>query len=162
MKFYIFLEEVYERALLKKQINESCKQSSQIKVCSKCKRTGHLADKCYEGKVLTTVSEVENCPICDDDLHSIEIKVSNGAIKQVKGNKLFSCPKYNQGSDEEKRAIYLRIKDNLTSFANIVPPGGMIPLVANPKIMSSVKHVIIIILKALVHCKIWLVALVWD
>ena len=52
--FYTFLGEVYEKALLKKQINESCKQGSGQKFCTKCKRSGHLADKCYDGKVLTT------------------------------------------------------------------------------------------------------------
>merc|ERR1712240_290674 len=36
--FYKFLEDVYEKALLKKQINEACEQNS--------------ADKCYRGTVL--------------------------------------------------------------------------------------------------------------
>ena len=114
--FYTFLEEVYERALLKKQINESCKQSSQIKVCTKCKRTGHLADKCYEGKVLTTVVGVENCPVCDGDLHQIEIKVSDGSRKQIIADRLHNCIKYDKASDDEKRAIYLRVKSKFNKF----------------------------------------------
>merc|ERR1711873_22524 len=44
--FYSFLGEVYEKALLKKQINDSCKQSSGQKFCTKCKNSGHLAVKC--------------------------------------------------------------------------------------------------------------------
>ena len=114
--FYTFLGEVYERALLKKQINESFKQSSGLKVCTKCKRSGHLTDKCYEGKVLTTVVGVENCPVCDGDLHPIEIKVFDGSKKQVNGDRLYNCIKYNKASDDEKRAIYLRVKSKLNKF----------------------------------------------
>jgi len=47
--FYKFLEDVYEKALLKKQINDSCKQNSgKDKItCTNCNRSGHTADRCY-------------------------------------------------------------------------------------------------------------------
>ena len=57
--FYSFLGEVYEKALLKKQINDSCKQNSgqERKFCTNCKKGGHLADKCHGGK----------CNVCTDN-----------------------------------------------------------------------------------------------
>ena len=40
ISFYLFLEKVYDKALLKKQINESCKQGivQERKVCTNCKK----------------------------------------------------------------------------------------------------------------------------
>ena len=54
--FYKFLEDVYEKALFKKQINDSCKQTlGKDKVtCTICNRTGHSADKCYRKNVFAT------------------------------------------------------------------------------------------------------------
>ena len=51
--FYTFLEEVYDKALLKRQINESCKQGNvqDKKQCTKCKKYGHTLENCIKGKV---------------------------------------------------------------------------------------------------------------
>merc|ERR1711872_153870 len=58
--FYKFLEDVHEKALLKKQINDSCKQTvGKDRVnCVKCNRIGHSADNCYRGTVLTATVAV--------------------------------------------------------------------------------------------------------
>ena len=117
--FYTFLGEVYEKALLKKQINESCKQSSGHKFCSKCKRSGHLADKCYEGKVLTTSVSVETCPVCDGDLHQVETKLLDGSKKQFASDRIYSCDSFKKANDDEKRAIYLRVKGKTNKLCTV-------------------------------------------
>ena len=117
--FYTFLGEVYEKALLKKQINDSCKQSSGQKFCTKCKRSGHLADKCYDGKVLTTSVSVETCPVCDGYLHQFEGKHMDGSKKQITGTRLTSCYVYHKANDEEKRAIFLRVKNKTKELCEI-------------------------------------------
>ena len=73
--FYSFLGDVYERALLKKQINDSCKQSSaqERKFCTNCKRNGHLAEKCFKGKVFAASFNSDTCPIYNDPLHTFEV-----------------------------------------------------------------------------------------
>ena len=50
--FYSFLEEVCDKALLKKQINESCKQGivQDRKQCTNCKKCGHTIDRVKSGK----------------------------------------------------------------------------------------------------------------
>ena len=47
--FYTFLEGVYQRALLKKQIGETCKQNGAENkekgdFCTLCKKSGHLRE----------------------------------------------------------------------------------------------------------------------
>ena len=113
------MRKIYEKALLKKQINESCKQSSGHKFCSKCKRSGHLADKCYEGRVLTTSVSVETCPVCDGDLHQLEYKASDGSKRQVTSTRITTCDIYNKANDEEKRAIFLRVKGKTNKLCTI-------------------------------------------
>ena len=102
--FYAFLGEVYEKALLKKQINDSCKQNSgqERKLCTNCKKGGHLADKCHGGKVLTTSISVDACPVCEGSLHQVEIKTKEGP-KTINGTRLLNCSNFSSASDEEKK-----------------------------------------------------------
>ena len=72
--FYTFLEEVYDKALLKRQINESCKQGNvqDKKQCTNCKKYGHTIENCIRGKVFTTTVCTDKCPLCNDALHEFE------------------------------------------------------------------------------------------
>ena len=101
--FYLFLEEVYDKALLKKQINESCKPNStqEKKFCTNCKKTGHLADKCFRGKVIATAIKHNNCPLCEDPVHTFEIPIKGG-VKTVQGTRLLNCETYILADDDEK------------------------------------------------------------
>ena len=102
--FYTFLGDVYEKPLLKKQINDSCKQNSgqDKNICTNCKKSGHSADKCYGGKVLTTSISVDACPVCEGSLHQVEIKTREGP-KTITSTRLLSCSNFYSASDEDKR-----------------------------------------------------------
>ena len=78
--FYKFLGDVYEKALLKKQINDSCKQNSgQDKItCTNCKKSGHTADRCYSRSVLATTVGANTCPVCEGSLHNIDVNSKEG------------------------------------------------------------------------------------
>ena len=117
--FYSFLGEVYEKALLKKQINDSCKQSSGQKFCTKCKNSGHLADKCHDGRVLTTSISVDACPVCEGYLHQVELTNREGSKILINGTRLLNCPNFSSASDEEKRKIFLRVKNKSKELCEI-------------------------------------------
>ena len=101
--FYTFLGYVYEKALLKKRINDFCKQNSgqDKNICTNCKKSGHSADKCYGGKVLTTSISVDACPICEGSLHQVEINTKEGS-RIFNGTRLLNCSNFSSASDEEK------------------------------------------------------------
>merc|ERR1711895_40272 len=88
--FYKFLEDVYEKALLKKQINDSCKQTiGKDKVtCTKCSRVGHSADKCYAKNVMVTTVGQSNCHVCGDSLYSYQTKDNKSFISR----RIYACP----------------------------------------------------------------------
>ena len=99
--FYKFLEDVYEKALLKKQINDSCKQTmGKDKVtCTKCSRVGHSADKCYAKNVMATTVGQSNCPVCGDSLHSFQTK----DFKNFVSRRIYACPKFKEADDNTKK-----------------------------------------------------------
>ena len=105
--FYSFLEEVYEKALLKKQINESCKQSSvqDRRLCTYCKKFGHILENCIKGKVFTTTIDTDNCPLCNDARHEFEVY-----CKRVQGTRLLNCKKFYRATNEDKKDIFLKMK----------------------------------------------------
>ena len=118
--FYTFLGDVYEKALLKKQINDSCKQNSgqDKNICTNCKRSGHSADKCYGGKVLTTSISVDACPVCEGSLHQVEIKTSEGP-KTITSKRLLSCSNFYSASDEDKKEIFLKVKNKTKELCDL-------------------------------------------
>ena len=91
--FYSFLEGVYDRALLKKQINESCKQKAAYNeegFCTNCNISGYIKDNCSQGNILATLVEEDCCPICNDLLHIFEMPM-RGGTQEVKGTRLLNC-----------------------------------------------------------------------
>ena len=73
---------------MKKQINESCKQSSvqDRKLCTNCKKYGHTIENCIKGKVFTTTINTDKYPLCNDALHEFEVY-----SKKVQGTRLLNC-----------------------------------------------------------------------
>ena len=118
--FYSFLGEVYESALLKKQINDSCKQTSvqERKFCTNCKRNGHLAEKCFKGKVFAASFNSDTCPICNDPLHTFEVKIKDG-VRVIHGTRLLNCEKFHSASDEEKKNIFLKMKEKCKKLCKL-------------------------------------------
>ena len=123
--FYTFLGDVYEKALLKKQINDSCKQNSgQDKIiCTNYKRSGHTADKCYSRKVLTTSIGGDACPVCEGSLQQIEIASKEGP-KIITSTKLVGCPKFLSANDEDKREIFLKVKSKTQELCQLCTGWG--------------------------------------
>ena len=107
--FYKFLEDVYEKALLKKQINESCEQSSGID------RQDHSADKCYKGTVLATTVVATACPVCDGSLHAITIREGAAFISK----RLISCPKFKVADDDTKKQLFSNAQGKLPKICKI-------------------------------------------
>ena len=112
--FYKFLEDVYEKALLKKQINDSCKQNSgKDKItCTNCNKPGHTADRCYSRNVLTATVGVNACPVCEASLHT------NNGNNNV-SRKVLSCPNYKSADDEAKRQIFSKVKSKLHKICQL-------------------------------------------
>jgi len=86
--FYKFLEDMYEKALLKRQINEACEHNS--------------VDNCCNGTVLAATVAVNACPVCEDSLHSVNTK--EGIAYNSK--RLISCPKFNIADDDTKKQLF--------------------------------------------------------
>ena len=82
---------MYDKVLLKKQINESCKQGvvQDKKFCNNCKKYGHTIDNCIKGKVFTTTINSDKCPLCNDPLHVLEAPNKSGTRK-MQGTRLFN------------------------------------------------------------------------
>ena len=99
--FYKFLEDVYEKALLKRQINEACEQNS--------------ADKCYKGTVLAATVAVNACPVCDDSLHSVNTKEGTAFISK----RLISCPKFKIADDDTKKQLFSSAQGKLSKICKI-------------------------------------------
>ena len=116
--FYKFLEDVYEKALLKKQINDSCKQSSgKDKItCTNCNKSGHTADRCYSRTVLATTLGANVCPVCEGSLHIVNGK--EGSFTYF-SKRLFSCPKYKAADDNTKNQIFLSAKGKLQKICKL-------------------------------------------
>ena len=102
--FFTFLEEVYDKALLKKQINESCKQGNvqDKKQCTNCKRFGHTIENCIKGKVFTTTINTDKCPLCNDALHYFETPYKKVQVQ----TRLLGCKKFYHVADDEKRDTF--------------------------------------------------------
>ena len=115
--FYKFLEDVYEKALLKKQINDSCKQTVGIDrdTCVKCNRIGHSADNCYRGAVLTATMAVNACPVCEDSLHYSNTKEGTPFISK----RLISCPKFKVADDNTKIQLFSGAQGKLSKICRI-------------------------------------------
>merc|ERR1712115_279928 len=95
--FYKFLEDMYEGALLKKQISDSCKQtvSKDKSTCTKCNRVGHTAEKCFAKNVMTATVGQTSCPVCGESLHSIQTKDNNSFISR----RVYNCPKFKEADN---------------------------------------------------------------
>ena len=63
---------MYNKALLKKQIEDSCQVKSEDKnVCTICKNSGHTKDSCFhkpKGGVVASITDMEICPIFKESL----------------------------------------------------------------------------------------------
>ena len=99
--FYKFLEDVYEKSLLKKQINEACEQNS--------------ADNCYRGTVLAATVAVNACPVCDDSLHYSNTKEGTAFISK----RLISCPKFKVADDNTKNQLFSSAQGKLSKICRI-------------------------------------------
>ena len=116
--FYSFLEGVYDRALLKKQINESCKQKADYNEegsCNDCNISGNIKDNCSQGNILTTLVEEDCCPICNDSLHIFDMPMQGGTQK-IKGTRLLNCDQFYYASNEQKKELFLKVKDKVKSL----------------------------------------------
>merc|ERR1712240_282474 len=130
--FYKFLEDVYEKSLLKKQINEACEQNS--------------ADNCYRGTVLAATVAVNACPVCNDSLHYSNTKEGTAFISK----RLISCPKFKVADDDTKNNYFQVLKVNCQKYVGYAQLGIIIYLCANMK-MLHVQNVVVIILMRLVQ-----------
>merc|ERR1712240_697958 len=102
--FYTFLEDVYEKALLKKQINDSYKPSvvKDRTPCTKCNRIGHSADNCFaKNKVLVSTLGTGNCPVCKGTLHDW----TNKSNETYKAKRLSVCPKIKEADENTKNKL---------------------------------------------------------
>ena len=90
---------MYDKALLKKQINESCKQGvvQDKKFCTNCKKYGHTIDNYIKGKVFTTTINTDKCPLCNDALHVFEAR-----SRKIQDIRLLNCKQFFYATDEEK------------------------------------------------------------
>ena len=108
---------MYERALLKKQINDSCKQTvSKDKVtCTKCSRVGHSADKCYAKNMMATTVGQSSCPVCGDSLHSYQTKEQKNYISR----RIYTCPKFGEADDNTKKQLVANVKNKTKKVCTI-------------------------------------------
>ena len=115
--FYKFLEDVYEKALLKKQINDSCKQTvgKDRVTCAKCNRTGHSADKCYVKNVLAATLGNTNCPVCEGPLHTFK----NRDNETYQSKRISACPKIRAADDNTKKQLLANIKGKLDKICSV-------------------------------------------
>ena len=63
---------MYDKALLKKQINESCKQKDHYNkegFYTNCNVNGQIKDNCSQGNIIAALAKESCCPICNDSLH---------------------------------------------------------------------------------------------
>ena len=89
---------MYEKALLKKQINEASVQNS--------------ADNCYKGTVLAATVAVNACPVCEDSLHSVNTKEGTAFISK----RLISCPKFKIADDDTKKQLFASAQGKLSKI----------------------------------------------
>ena len=109
---YSFLEGVYDRALLKKQINESCKQKADYNeegFCTNCNISGHIKHNCCQGNIMATLVEEDCCPICNNALYSFEMPM-RGGTQTVKCTRLLNCDQFYHATDREKKELLLKVK----------------------------------------------------
>ena len=109
--FYSFLGEVYEKALLKKQINDSCKQNSgrgtdynKQGSCIDCNINENNNDN-----FCATLVKQECCPICNDGLHTFEMP-SMGGNKVITGRRLLNCDQFYYAGERQKQELFLKVK----------------------------------------------------
>merc|ERR1712240_350452 len=117
--FYKFLEDVYEKALLKKQINDSFKPTAvkDKTTCTKCNRTGHSADICFaKSKVLVSTLGESGCPVCKGPLHTWTNKNTN---ETYKSRRLSLCPKIREADDNTKKQIIEGLKSKLEKICSV-------------------------------------------
>ena len=100
--FYTFLEDVYEKALLKKQINDSCKQNSEWG--TDCNINENSKDNFCANLV-----KQECCPICNDGLHTFEMPSMDGN-KVVIGRRLLNCDQFYYAAEGQKQELFLKVK----------------------------------------------------
>ena len=98
--FYTFLGEVYEKALLKKQINDSCKQKSRRGTDYNeqgsfidCNINENSKDNCAQVEFCATLVKQDCCPICNNNLHTFEMP-SMGGTKVITGRRLLNCDQF--------------------------------------------------------------------
>ena len=116
--FYTFLEDVYEKALLKKQINDSCKPTvvKDRTPCTKCNRIGHSADYCFaKNKVLVSTLGTTNCPVCKGTLHDW----TNKSNETYKVKRISVCPKIKEADENTKKQIMESLKGKLEKICSV-------------------------------------------
>ena len=110
--FYSFLEGVYDRALLKKQINESCKQRADYDEqgsCIDCNINENNKDNCGQVNFSATLIKQDCCPICNDDLHVFEMP-RMGGNQVIKGTRLLNCDQFYYAGEKQKQELFLKVK----------------------------------------------------
>ena len=90
---------------MKKQINESCKQSSTLdkKIYTNSKKYGHTIENCIKGKVFTITIDTDKCPLCNDALHEFEVY-----SKKVQSTRLLNCKQFYHATSDDKKDIFLK------------------------------------------------------
>ena len=146
--FYKFLEDVYEKALLKKQINDSCKQTlGKDKVtCTICNRIGHSADKCYKKNVFATTVGPTTCPVCDGPLHSFKSKEGDNFYSK----RVYSCPKFRAADDNTQKQFFSSAKSKVQKICKICTGWSHDTSTCKYKDVRC-KNAVVIILMRLVH-----------
>ena len=115
---------IYQRALLKRQINDSCRPTKtedrdKKGFCSNCKKSGHIRENCVQsiakGNIIAALVEENCCPICNDSLHIFEMPIQGGTQK-VTGTRLLNCDQFYYAGDEQKRELFLKVKAKVNSL----------------------------------------------
>ena len=109
---------MYDKALLKKQINESCRQKADYneeEFYTNCNVNGQIKNDCIQGNIIAALVEESCCPICNDSLHIFEMPMQGGTQK-VTGTRLLNCDQFYYAGDEQKRELFLKVKAKVNSL----------------------------------------------
>merc|ERR1712082_332047 len=99
------------KALLKKQIYDSCKQNSgrgtdynKQGSCIDCNINENNNDN-----FCATLVKQECFPICNDGLHTFEMP-SMGGNKVLTGRRLLNCDQFYYAGERQKQELFLKVK----------------------------------------------------
>ena len=72
---------------------------------------------------MTTSISVDACPVCEGSLHQVEVKSREGP-KTITSTRLLSCSKFYSASDEDKKEIFLKVKNKTQELCELCTGWG--------------------------------------